>query len=355
MAGVLRQQGWTQPRPTQARPPGDEGMMGAFARMAELVGVPPTRLMRDFAGLSFGPGRVSIGDYERLRLYDEAFWAGGDRRAVVGAKRGREIALQVNFRHEWLGLTQNRLVWGAYLAAHGLPVIPTLAIYTEGLATPSRLLLRTREELRAFLEEQPDRPLVGRPAEGGQATAIVGRAASAIEHLVDDICENHGPGYLFQPLVAPDARIAPLTDGRLAAVRLVTVAGDRGPRVVRALWRLSGAPDAVAPIDLRSGQITRVSARSPVSGARIPDWEAVKAAAVETARLLRHLPMLGFDVAPSEAGPVIVGLTATPDLALLQLADRRGLLDADFVNFLESQRRLAAEHVEQAKADAACS
>jgi hypothetical protein len=355
MAGVLRQQGWTQPRPSPSRPSGDEGMMGAFARMAELVGVPPTRLMRDFAGLSFGPGRVSIGDYERLRLYDDAFWAGADRRTVVGARRGREIALQVNFRHEWLGLTENRLVWGAYLAAHGLPVIPTLAIYTEGLATPSRQLLRTREELRAFLAEQPDCPLVGRPAEGGHATAIVGRAASAIDHLVDDICDHHGAGYLFQPLIAPDARIAPLTEGRLAAVRLVTVAGDHGPRVARALWRTSAAADAVVPIDLRSGQITRVSARSPMSGVRMPDWEALKAAAVETARLLRHLPMLGFDVAPSESGPVIVGLSATPDLALHQLADRRGLLELDFVQFLESQRRLAAEHAEQAKADAAWS
>jgi hypothetical protein len=328
-------------------------MMGAFARMAEAAGVPPTRLMRDFAGLSFGPGRVSIGDYERLRLYDEAFWAGADRRAVVGARRGREVALQANFRHDWLGLAENRLAWGAYLEAHGLPVVPTLAMFSEGLATPSRRLLRTREELRAFLMDQPDRPLVGRPAEGGHATAIVGRAVSAIDHLVDDICDNHGGGYLFQPLIAPDPRVAGLSDGRLAAVRLITVSGDRNPRVARALWRLPGAPQAAAPLDLRTGQVTRISARSPLGGARVPDWEALKAAAVEGARLLRRLPFLAWDVAPAEGGPVIVGLTATPDLALHQLADRRGLLDPEFLAFLDAQRRLAAEHAEQAKADAA--
>src|ERR1700733_4390900 len=123
MAGVLRQQGWAAPRVPTPRSGGEDGLMGAFARMAEAADVPPTRLMRDFAGLSFGPGKVSIGDYERLRLHDEAFWSGADRRAVVGAKRGRELALQANFRHDWFGLTSNRLAWSAYLAAHGLPVI----------------------------------------------------------------------------------------------------------------------------------------------------------------------------------------------------------------------------------------
>lgn len=354
MAGVLRQQGRTAPRAAPVRPAGEEGIKGAFARMAEAAGAPPTRLMRDFAGLSFGPGRVSVGDYERLRLYDEAFWAGSDRRAVVGARRAREIALQANFRHDWLGLVDNRVAWSAYLAAHGLPVIATLAIFTEGLATPSQRLLRTREELRAFLMDAAERPLVGRPAEGGQATAIVGRAPSAIDHLVDDICENHSGGYLFQPLVAPDARIALLTGGRLAAVRLVTIAGDRGPRVARALWRAPGA-SAAAPLDLRTGQTTRISAGSPLSGARIPDWEALKAATVEAARLLRHLPFLAWDVAPAKSGPVIVGLTATPDLELHQLADRRGMLDPEFLAFLDRQRSLAAEHAEQTRADAAWS
>jgi hypothetical protein len=324
-------------------------MLGALARMAEAAGAPPTRLMREFAGFSFGPGRVSFADYEHLRLYDEAFWAGADRRAVVGARRGRELALLANFRHDWFGLAANRLAWGAYLSAHGLPTVPTLAVFCRDLATPSRRLLRTREELRAFLTERAGRALVGRPAEGGHATAIVGQAASAIEHLIEDVVDNHAGGYLFQPLIAPHPQIATLTGGRLAAVRLITVNADFGPRVVRALLKLPGSSTPIQ-LDLRSGQALRLSVRSPVAGARIPDWEALKAAAVEAARLMRHLPLLGWDVAPAEGGPVILGLIPTPDFVPHQLADRRGMLDEEFLGFLDQQRHAAHAYAEEARA-----
>ncbi len=325
--------------------------MGLFARLAESAGVPPTRLMADFAALALSPGHPSVADYERLRLYDEAFWAGADRRGVVGARRGREIALQVNFRHDWFGLAANRLAWSAYLAAHGLPVIPIEAIFCRGLATPSARVLRTREELRDFLAASAGRPLVGRPAEGGVATAIVGAAPLAVEHLIEMVCETHAGGYLFQPLIGPHRAVTGVSGGHLAPVRLLTMAAGAEPRVIRALWDLPGA--AGISLDLRTGQAMHLSVRSPLAGLKAAQWEALKATAVEGARVLRHLPLLGWDVAAGEDGPVIVGLTPTPDFAAHQIADRRGLLDADFLSYLETQRHLAAEHAGQVKAETA--
>src|SRR5579872_2635407 len=167
MAGALRKSAHFNPWPSFHRGEGDEGMMEAIARMAEAAGVPPTRLMTDFATLAVGPGRIDFSDYERLRLYDEAFWgAAADRRAIVGARRGRELALAVNFRHDCLALASDRLASNAYLSAHGLPTIPILAIYRAGLASPGRSLIRTRDELRAFLDSHADRPLVAQPVEG---------------------------------------------------------------------------------------------------------------------------------------------------------------------------------------------
>ena len=40
---------------------------------------------------------------------------------------------------------------------------------------------------------------------------------------------------------------------------------------------------------------------------------------------------------------MILGLDPAPDLDLHQLADRRGLLDAEFLAFLADRRALAAE------------
>src|SRR5438045_1454802 len=74
----------------------DVPMIAVLQRMSGETGQPPMRLMRDFAGLSFGPGHISFSDYARLRLYDEEFWAGVDRRTVVGARRAHELARRIN-------------------------------------------------------------------------------------------------------------------------------------------------------------------------------------------------------------------------------------------------------------------
>src|SRR5579872_6986640 len=172
MAAVQRKSALSSPWPTFHRSAGDEGAMAAVARMAEAAGVPPTRLMTDFASLAIGPGRIDFSDYERLRLYDEALWGHVDRRAMVGVRRGRELAMAVNFRHDCFALASDHLAADAYLSAHGLPTVPILAIYRAGLATPGRRLIRTREELRAFLEGRAEAALIAQPVGGGRARLL---------------------------------------------------------------------------------------------------------------------------------------------------------------------------------------
>ncbi len=202
------------PRPANDRGYAEEGMVGLLARMAEAVDAPPMKLMRDFAGLSLGPGRVSFSDYVRLRLYDEAFWADCDRRTVVGARRNRDLMGQANFRHDWYGLAANKAAAGAYLSAFGFPVIPTTALFALDIASPSQSLLRTRDELRQFLSDPAVYPLFGKPIEGAHslgsaafagfnAERAVLRAPGGVEtpldHFVEDVCERYPTGYLFQP------------------------------------------------------------------------------------------------------------------------------------------------------------
>ncbi len=354
MAGALRKSAHFSPWPSLNRGEGDEGMMSAIARMAEAAGVPPTRLMTDFATLAIGPGRIDFSDYERLRLYDEAFWGPTtDRRSLVGARRGRELALAVNFRHDCLALASDHLAANAYLSAHGLPTVPVLAIYRAGLASPGPGLIRTRDELRAFLEAHTGRPLTAQPVEGGPARRLFAAGCDAradIERLLDEVRDAGETSWLIQPQLAPHPDAA--SDGaRLAPVRLLAVNGAYGPTVLRALWRLGGRDDIVACLDLETGAVLAVfPAGSPhrvqaaPSGFAVPDWPQLKATAVEAMRLMSQFGLIGWDVAPTTEGPVIVGLDATPDVGLHQLADRHGLLDAWFHDFIADRRRLAAEH-----------
>ena len=75
----------------------------------------------------------------------------------------------------------------------------------------------------------------------------------------------------------------------------------------------------------------------------MPDWPALKAVAAEGARLFAQFGLIGWDIAPTADGPVILGLDPAPDLDLHQLADRRGVLEPEFLAFLADRRALAAE------------
>jgi hypothetical protein len=353
MAAVPRKSAHFSPWPSFHRNAGDEGLMSAIARMAEAAGVPPTRLMADFAQLAIGPGRIDFSDYERLRLYDEALWAHTDRRAMVGARRGRELAMIVNFRHDCLALASDHLAADAYLSAHGLPTVPILAIYRAGLATPGGRLIRTRDELRAFLESRRGQPTLAQPVEGGRTRRLFGPgrdAAADICALLDEIRDAGETSWLFRPHLAehPDA----VSDGdRLSAVRVLAANTDFGPVMLRALWRLGGRDDIIATLDLESGAVLAIfpagsphRAQAAPSGFSVPEWPVMKATAVEGMRLMSQFGLIGWDIASTAKGPVILGLDPAPDVELHQLADRRGLLDAWFHDFIAERRRLAAEH-----------
>jgi len=338
--------------PPWRAPTGHEAMPAAFARMAEAAGSPPAHLMADFAALAFGPGRISFADYERLRLYDGVFWDGVDRREVAGHAQARRAARIANFRRDCWGLATDRLASSAYLAAHGLPTVPTLAIYRAGLAAPGATLLRTRDELRAFLEAHAYAPLIARPSEGGPGRRLFAGDPEARVAEIDrfiDMANDAGPvSWLFQTPLEPRADVA---DGRrIAPVRLITLAAGDSAIVARAVWQFGGPDDVIASLDVRSGAAVRLSpARAPQRGEPapeglvVPDWPSLKAAACEGARLFAQFGLIGWDIAPTADGPVILGLDPAPELDLHQLADRRGVLDAEFMAFLGERRALAEE------------
>src|SRR5215831_1564348 len=107
-------------------------MDAALKQMARVVDTSPIALVRDFAALAFGPGRVSFADYTRLRLFDVAFYQGNDRRQVVGRRRNRWLVFHANWRRDWTGMFEDKLASAGYLAAFGLPVPETRAIFREG-------------------------------------------------------------------------------------------------------------------------------------------------------------------------------------------------------------------------------
>jgi hypothetical protein len=365
------------------RPNAAQAVDAALLRMVAETKQSPLKIMRDYVGLSFGPGRVSFKDYTQLRLFDPEFWADADRRAVIGQRRGVEIHQQVNFRHEWWGLFDNKIAMTSYLAAYGFPTIPVLATYCPDLGTASVHVARNAGELRRVLVDEASYPMFGKPVEGLQSLGSVGLRryvpqsgcvettdgrVIALDAIVADIVRHYADGYMLQKFASPHSAIRALCGDRLPTIRMVTLNLEGGAKLFRACWKVPAggnvadnywrAGNLLAQLDLAHGTVKRVLSGAGLAlahhtvhpdtkvdmiGFRIPHWDAMVAMVTEAARVMRHVPLIGWDVAALEDGPVIVEMNERPDFVLPQLADARGVLDAELTEFLAVQKRKAAD------------
>src|ERR1700690_852633 len=82
-------------RPESAIP-----FVAAVQQVAAARGTSMFDLVKDFAKLAFGPGRLSFDEYLALRLFDDGKLAGTDKKAFVGIDASRRIWLGANFRIE---------------------------------------------------------------------------------------------------------------------------------------------------------------------------------------------------------------------------------------------------------------
>jgi len=350
-------------------------MMSVLARIAAETGVQPMRMMREFAALSFGPGKIGFGDYVRLRLFDDVFWAGADKRGVAGRRRAAEIMAQANHA-DGHGLAANRLAARAYLSAFGFPMPQAAAIFAQDLAAPGGALLRTREQLREFLGDASVYPLIGRPTQAqtgvgevvllgvhpdsGRLIGAPGRPSVDVDGFIEHVSENYAGGYLFERRPAPHTAWAKALGGHGLAVRLITVMTDQGAKPFRlcATATTADGGEILLRLDPRNGVVTgaslgagldyRAVERHPQTGAvlvgrTVPDWPLMRAMALEASRLLTPLSLIGWEMAPTDQGPLILGVDEAPDLAPHQLADRRGVLTADFQAFVAARREALAE------------
>jgi hypothetical protein len=358
--------------------------LAALRDLAAASGMSPIQAVRDFASLAMGPGKTSFEDYVRLRLFDLAYWAGCDRRTVVGQRCNRDLVVEANYRHDWYGLVGDKIASATYLAAYGLPTVPIMAIFAPRLTMGAAHVLRSRAELERFLLREDVYPLFGKPADGFQSLGsialrgvhpargeieTIGGAFVRLADFLDDVCNHYDGGYIFERFMSPHPDAARLYGERLGTTRIVTLCDADGPRIFRASWKIpSGQNTAdnfwrngnlLAKIDLESGAIEKAvsgtgfdmrfethhpDTGAPLIGAAVPRWADVKDVALEGARVMRHVPMLGWDLGSAADGPVIVEMNETPDLFLNQFADARGVLEPDFLAFLAEQKRAAKAH-----------
>lgn len=142
--------------------------------------------------------------------------------------------------------------------------------------------------------------------------------------------------------------VAPFAQASLVVIRVITCLDAQGRPVVthgmlRVLSKLeAGWPSAAeygAPVDLMTGELGWLTSdkredafdffdHHPVTGARIagalvPEWPAVKALAERAHGVFNDRFVIGWDIAVTPDGPVLIEGNAYPDFAFLQRVHRQ--------------------------------
>jgi Sugar-transfer associated ATP-grasp len=365
------------------RPETTLGVGPALLKIAAASKIGPLKIVRDYVNLAFGAGKISFKDYIRLRLFDNAFWQGVDRATVVGQRRGFRIQQTINYRTDWWGMIDNKIASCSYLGACGLPTIPILALYCENLKTDA-VVLCDEQALKKLLTQETNYPLFGKPLEGTQSLGSIGLQrylplqkslelhdgrVVPVDAFINHVRTHYSTGYLFQKFVLPHAAIRALCGDRLSTVRIITLTNETGPNIFRACWKIPARKNTadnywrrgnlLAKVDIVQGHVLRVLSGTgfdlvqherhpdthvPLIGFRVPHWRRMLETVIEAARLMHHVPLIGWDVAALDEGPIIVEMNARPDFVLPQLADGRGILEQKLTDMMKLQKRKRAEY-----------
>ena len=374
------------------RPEAPPAVADLLAQVTAASGQSPLAVMKDFWGLSRGPGKLSFNDYVKYRLFDKAFYGDADRKAFLGQRANHSLMLELNYRHDWFALLNNKIAFQGYIAGYGLPVIATLGLYAPGFAgSAGARLLADAAALRDFLLTPGHYPLFGKPVEGVQSlgslaleacdaragtVTAVGGEVLPVDAVVEAVATHFADGFMFQPLHGSPGDLAKVIGPRLSTVRVVTVQSNAGPAVHKAVWKIPAAGNVadnywrsgniLAALDPETGAIVSASCgvglnfaavtRHPDTGAgligvKVPGWDAVRSRALEGARALHHFALLGWDMGIAEHGPVVVEANEAPDLTLIQVAERCGANTALIQELLRRQKAAAAAYEARVKAE----
>ncbi len=220
--------------------------------------------------------------------------------------------------------------------AAGLPCPETVATVTGGAI-----------EIRA---DPADRPLIVKPVrgEGGEGLRMLGPVAdgAALRARLRGLKQD----MLVQPLITVHPALADIALGALPTVRIVTMIDEAGtPEVVSATFRCASDPRArvdnmkagglIVPVALADGALGRAcfgyggqdhdihpATGAPIAGRTLPDWDAATVLVVDAhARAFADYVLIGWDVAFTPQGPLLIEGNGKPGVLMPQRAARRGL------------------------------
>lgn len=338
-------------------------------------------VVRELVRLALGPGRIKPYEYFFLCLYESDRLSPEEKLTFMG-DRARVVLHKEAIESAWLAATYDKLLFLSAMKGQELPVPQVRAVF-GGRRFADAARLSDGPALAAWLRDGAAFPFFSKPVEstGSAGTASIegydaasdelvsadGRRVT-IEQFVREVTRYRERGYIFQERIATHPELRPVCGPGVSACRMLVRVEEGVPSLHRATWKIpAGANLAdnfwrdgnmLGAIDPASGTITRVvrgmavdtteienhpDTGAPLKGRVLPQWEVMKATALEAASTFPALWLQGWDIAISDRGPVIFEVEGDGGGAqMTQHAQGRGLLEPEFVAFLERWKKSAA-------------
>lgn len=328
-----------------------------------------TTFGKDYGEMVMEIARGSFGD--NLLTAEEYFWhrlpsldlERDELACFAGNKRAGSTNYVVNSQR-WVALCADKIIYHATMNGLGFPVPKLAAIVHPTRPHRTVPVLRDAESIAEYLRTQAPYPIFTKPLGGRQS---VGAASLAAYHAdsdeLEDLYGHRFPlstfvaelepfiaeGYLVEERLNPHPALAERCGPALSTFRTVVMQDEDGAEILDVAFKITvdgqvadnfWRGNLLAGVRMEDGKIERVITAPGIHGKRIakhpdtgaelvgwhlPDWEAFKETVLAASLALPGLGLIGWDVALTDNGPVLVEANAGSNWALVQLATARGL------------------------------
>ncbi|MGI9324815.1 MAG: sugar-transfer associated ATP-grasp domain-containing protein [Pseudomonadales bacterium] len=373
-------------------PPGSHQFLKGIVQARKQAGRKATGVLWDLIRLSIARRRIFNPErYFHFRLFEYGSKQRASMDAFVDHQQRHSINQNSNCETHKDHAINHKQYLETILRESGMPVVRTQAILrSEGLSIGK--IHAGKNAAMNYLRSDTNYPAFGKPVDGSLSLGVAsidnydaasdslllssGRRA-AVTQFVDEAIEHYGDyGYLIQSRLKQQAELESAVGRAISCVRIVTLRDSASPKALYAVWKISAESSAAdniwregnlcAAVDLETGRVTRCRGGEgvdcvehelhPVTGAqligmRLPFWKEVLAVAQNASEIMSYTDIIGWDIAITDDGPVIVEGNTNPDHGLYQFANQQGLLETEFGEALVGSGKSKRKAVE-AKAKA---
>lgn len=328
-------------------------------------------VLLDLIRLSVAKRRVYDPErYFHFRLFEYGSSRSDEMKAFLDHRDRSDMNTDANY----LALKDHAVDQKQYLEAvlrdAGVAVVHTQAILRSSGHACGKILTST-DQAQRFLRTEAKYPAFGKPVDGSMSMGAAnlecylpqedalqlsdGRQVP-LEKFVEEALGHYGEyGYMIQTRLSQHPDLQAVVGDSISCVRVVSHRNDDGIRNLYAVWKISAQNSVAdniwregnlcAAVDVVTGEVLRCRSGEgvdcqdieqhpitgvPIVGLRLPDWNRVLEIVKDASTLMSYTDLIGWDVAMTDRGPVIVEGNTNPEHGLYQLANQEGLLSTDF-------------------------